>query len=179
MTGERSDPRPARSRARLLDAATALLRSGGPSAVTIDAVTRSVQRGQGHVVPPFLQRQRSAGRVLHDSDTATADAAGRRFTARPPDRHRGAWAESIAEAPITPDRDGLALAGPGHRPLARRAGRRRRVARRCGPCANASREQYSAPFDAILDGPQAARSSRSSDRTVAFALLIGPLASAG
>src|ERR1700687_528330 len=35
------DPRPARSRARLLDAATALLRSGGPGAVTIDAVTRS------------------------------------------------------------------------------------------------------------------------------------------
>ena len=33
------DPRPARSRARLLDAATALLRSGGPSAVTTDAVT--------------------------------------------------------------------------------------------------------------------------------------------
>ena len=29
MTGRRSDPRPARSRARLLDAATALLRSGG------------------------------------------------------------------------------------------------------------------------------------------------------
>jgi hypothetical protein len=41
MTGERFDPRPARSRARLLDAATALLRSGGPSAVTIDAVTKS------------------------------------------------------------------------------------------------------------------------------------------
>src|ERR1700682_5921216 len=40
MTGGRSDPRPARSRARLLDAATALLRSGGPSAVTVDAVTR-------------------------------------------------------------------------------------------------------------------------------------------
>ena len=41
MTGGKLDPRPARSRARLLDAATALLRSGGPSAVTIDAVTRS------------------------------------------------------------------------------------------------------------------------------------------
>ncbi|TXI42863.1 MAG: TetR/AcrR family transcriptional regulator, partial [Mycobacterium sp.] len=40
MTERRSDPRPARSRARLLDAATALLRSGGPSAVTVDAVTR-------------------------------------------------------------------------------------------------------------------------------------------
>ncbi len=40
MAGQRSDPRPARSRARLLDAATALLRSGGPNAVTVDAVTR-------------------------------------------------------------------------------------------------------------------------------------------
>jgi AcrR family transcriptional regulator len=37
---EKTDPRPARSRARLLEAATALLRSGGPSAVTVDAVTR-------------------------------------------------------------------------------------------------------------------------------------------
>ena len=41
MTDGRIDPRPARSRARLLDAATALLRSGGPSAVTVDAVTRA------------------------------------------------------------------------------------------------------------------------------------------
>ena len=41
MTAESGDPRPARSRARLLDAATALLRAGGPGAVTGDAVTRS------------------------------------------------------------------------------------------------------------------------------------------
>jgi AcrR family transcriptional regulator len=40
MTGGRSGPRPARSRARLLDSATALLRAGGPSAVTVDAVLR-------------------------------------------------------------------------------------------------------------------------------------------
>src|SRR6201996_2771881 len=40
MTSSRAAPRLARSRARLLDAATALLRSGGPSAVTVDAVTR-------------------------------------------------------------------------------------------------------------------------------------------
>jgi len=37
---DKTDPRPARSRARLLEAATALLRTGGPSAVTVDAVTR-------------------------------------------------------------------------------------------------------------------------------------------
>src|SRR5690349_23633875 len=41
MTDGRTDQRPPRSRARLLDAATALLRSGGPSAVTVDAVTRA------------------------------------------------------------------------------------------------------------------------------------------
>jgi AcrR family transcriptional regulator len=40
MASRRTDPRPARSRARLLDAATALLRTGGPNAVTVDAVTR-------------------------------------------------------------------------------------------------------------------------------------------
>src|SRR6202012_5804244 len=36
-----TDPRPARSRARLLEAAATLLRSGGPSAGTVDAVTRT------------------------------------------------------------------------------------------------------------------------------------------
>ena len=40
MTSGRTDPRPARSRARLLESATALLRTGGPSAVTVDAVLR-------------------------------------------------------------------------------------------------------------------------------------------
>lgn len=37
-------------------------------------------------------------------------------------------------------------------------------------------EQYSAPFDALFDGPQAAAELRTVDRTMAFALLIGPLA---
>ncbi len=41
MTAGRTDPRPARSRARLLDAATALLSACGPTAVTVDAVTRA------------------------------------------------------------------------------------------------------------------------------------------
>jgi hypothetical protein len=37
-------------------------------------------------------------------------------------------------------------------------------------------QHYSAPFDVILDGPQAAAELRDVDRTMAFALLIGPLA---
>jgi hypothetical protein len=37
-------------------------------------------------------------------------------------------------------------------------------------------EQYSAPFDAIFGSPQAAAELKPVDRTMAFALLIGPLA---
>ena len=37
-------------------------------------------------------------------------------------------------------------------------------------------QQYSAPFDVIFDGPQAAAELEPVDRAVAFALLIGPLA---
>jgi AcrR family transcriptional regulator len=42
-TDSREDPRKVRSRARLLDAATALLAKGGTEAVTIDAVTRAAR----------------------------------------------------------------------------------------------------------------------------------------
>ena len=37
-------------------------------------------------------------------------------------------------------------------------------------------EQYSAPFEVIFDGPQAAAELKPVDRSMAFALLIGPLA---
>ena len=37
-------------------------------------------------------------------------------------------------------------------------------------------EQYSAPFDVIFDSPQVAAELEPVDRTMAFALLIGPLA---
>jgi hypothetical protein len=37
-------------------------------------------------------------------------------------------------------------------------------------------EQYSAPFDAIFNSPQAAAELKPVDRTLAFALLMGPLA---
>jgi hypothetical protein len=37
-------------------------------------------------------------------------------------------------------------------------------------------QQYSAPFDVIFEGPQAAAELEPVDRTVALALLIGPLA---
>src|SRR3979490_879961 len=94
-----SDPRPARSRARLLDAATALLRSGGPSAVTIDAVTRSATAPW----PTLYRHFSSANALLAASFMSLIPPAP-----MPPNegslRDRliaivGAWAQSIAEVP--------------------------------------------------------------------------------
>src|SRR6476469_4831218 len=101
MTDGSTDPRPARSRARLLDAATALLRSGGPSAVTIDAVTRSANVARATLYRHFP----SANDLL-----AAAFASLLQPAPMPPaegsmrDRLIAVvvgWAESIAEAPTT------------------------------------------------------------------------------
>jgi AcrR family transcriptional regulator len=175
MTSERSDPRPALSRARLLDAATALLRSGGPGAVTIDAVTRSANVARATLYRHFS----SANDLLAASFVSLIPPPP-----MPPEngslRERltaivVAWAESIAEAPTTLTAMAWLSLGPdiGPMPDAHRgdAGSvemrslRERIA-----------QQYSAPFDVIFDGPQAAAELEPVDRALAFALLIGPLA---
>lgn len=175
MTGERSDPRPARSRARLLEAATALLRSGGPGAVTIDAVTRSANVARATLYRHFS----SANDLLAASFMSLIPPPP-----MPPDdgslRERltaivVAWAESIAEAPTTLTAMAWLSLGPdiGQLPGARQcdAGSvemrslRERIA-----------QHYSAPFEVIFDGPQAAEELEPVDRPLALALLIGPLA---
>lgn len=174
MAAINGDPRPARSRARLLDAATTLLRAGGPSAVTIDAVTRSA-----NVARATLYRHFSGANDL----LAAAFMSLIPPAPMPPEqgtlRERltaivVAWAESIAEAPTTLTAMAWLSLGPdiGRIPDARDAtgspemrSLRERIA-----------EQYSAPFDAIFSSPQAAEELEPVDRTLAFALLIGPLA---
>jgi AcrR family transcriptional regulator len=175
VTDERIDPRPARSRARLLDAATALLRSGGPSAVTIDAVTRAA-----NVARATLYRHFPSG-----SDLLAAAFNG--VLPPPPmpptqgslrDRLIAlvlAQAELIAEAPITLTamswvalgRDLDQLPDSSHIPAvdsAELTTLRERIA-----------QQYAAPFDAIFDSPDAKAELGTIDRSQAIALLIGPL----
>ena len=175
MTGPRSDPRPARSRARLLDAATALLRSGGPGAVTIDAVTRSANVARATLYRHFS----SANDLLAASFMSLIPPPP-----MPPDQGSlqerltaivMAWAESIAEAPTTltamawlslgPDMGQLPDAQHGDVGSLEMRSLRERIA-----------QHYSAPFDVIFDGPQAAAELEPVDRPLAFALLIGPLA---
>lgn len=175
MTDGRGDPRPARSRARLLEAATALLRSGGPGAVTIDAVTRSANVARATLYRHFS----SANDLLAASFVSLIPPPP-----MPPEdgslRERltsivVAWADSIAEAPTTLTAMAWLSLGPDigsmpdpHHGVAGSAevrSLRERIA-----------QQYSAPFDVIFESPQAAAELEPFDRALAFALLIGPLA---
>ncbi|OBI18887.1 TetR family transcriptional regulator [Mycobacterium sp. E2327] len=175
MTGGSTDPRPARSRARLLEAAAALLRSGGPSAVTVDAVTRSA-----NVARATLYRHFPSGNDL-------LAAAFNSLIPPPPmppadgslrDRLIGlvlAHAEAVAQAPalltamswLSLGRDLDKLPEPhqvGTADSASICTLRERIA-----------QQYAAPFDAVFDSPEAAAELGEVDRSRAIALLIGPL----
>jgi AcrR family transcriptional regulator len=174
MSAASSDPRPARSRARLLDAATTLLRSGGPSAVTVDAVTRAA-----NVARATLYRHFPSG---NDLLAAAFHALMPPAPLPPPegslrDRLMAAvqgQADLIAEAPITVTAmSWLALgADMEHFP-----GARRRPSD--GPEVRTLRErvaeQYAKPLDAIFDSPQAVEELGKVDRTQAAALLLGPV----
>lgn len=173
MTGERTDPRPARSRARLLESATALLRSGGPSAVTVDAVLRGANVARAtlyrhfpsgndllaaafqSLIPPAPMPPEKGS--LHDRLTALLEA----------------WAEHLAEAPALLSAMNWLALGRDLDQLPDRADSnevrtlRERIA-----------QQYAAPFDAIFDSPQAAAELGEFDRATAMTLLLGPLVAA-
>ena len=173
MSDERSDPRPARSRARLLDAATGLLRSGGPSAVTVDAVIRAA-----NVARATLYRHYPSGNDL----LAAAFHALIPPAPTPPDdgplRERllelvYAQVEMIAEVPVSlAAMSWLALGGNlEHLPWGASTaesdevrGLRDRVA-----------ELYAAPFEAVLGSPEAVAELGDVDRMQATALLLGPI----
>jgi AcrR family transcriptional regulator len=172
MTAVTGDPRPARSRARLLEAATALLRSGGPSAVTVDAVTRSAQVARATLYRHFP----SANDLL-----AAAFASLLQPAPMPPVEGTlrdqliavvVGWAESIAEVPTTLTAMTWLASGPA-------AGSYSEVRQSDSDALGTLRTKiiqlYSAPFDAIFDSPQATAELGEVDRIQAIALLIGPL----
>lgn len=169
----RTDPRPARSRARLLDAATALLRSGGPSAVTVDAVTRA-----SNVARATLYRHFPSGNDL----LAAAFHALIPPAPIPPDtgslRDRliaatAGFAELIAEAPISlAAMSWLALGGDLEQ---MRWGRDKEDSPEVKTLRERVAEQYAAPFDAVFSSSQAIEAMGEIDRTRAVALLAGPI----
>ncbi|OBI73145.1 TetR/AcrR family transcriptional regulator [Mycobacterium sp. E740] len=172
MSGGSTDPRPARSRARLLEAATALLRSGGPNAVTIDAVTRTANVARATLYRHFSSANDLMAAafmsLLHPAPMPPADGSLR-------DRLIAVvvgWADSIAEVPAMITAMTWMASGPdvGAYPEARQPG-----SDAVGTLRSRIIALYSVPFDAILDSPQAVAELDEVDRIQAIALLIGPL----
>ena len=166
------DPRPARSRARLLDAATALLRSGGPGAVTIDAVTRSANVARATLYRHFPSVNDLLGAafmsLLQPAPMPPAEGSVR-------DQLIAVvvgWAESIAEVPAVLTAMTWLASGPD-------AGSYSEVRQADSDTVGTLRTRiiqlYSVPFDAIFDSPQAEAEIEVTDRIRAIALLIGPL----
>ncbi len=170
-----TDPRPARSRARLLDAATALLRTGGPSAVTVDAVVRASNVARATLYRHFPSGNDLLAAAFHalmppvPSPPADGSLRDRLIAAL------DGFADLIAEAPISlAATSWLALGGGLDASWWSKADSgvesdavrtlRERVA-----------EQYAAPFDAIFAHPDAVEAFGDVDRTQAVALLLGPI----
>ncbi|WP_255380943.1 MULTISPECIES: TetR/AcrR family transcriptional regulator [unclassified Mycobacterium] len=158
----------------MLEAAAALLRSGGPSAVTVDAVTRTA-----NVARATLYRHFPSGNdllaaafnsLIPPSPTPPAEGSLR-------DRLVAlvlAQAEAVAQAPalltamswlaLGPDLEGLPEPRDADADSCSITSLRERIA-----------QQYAAPFDAVFDSPEAAAELGEVDRSRAIALLIGPL----
>ena len=170
---EKTDPRPARSRARLLEAATALLRTGGPSAVTVDAVTRGANVARATLyrhfpsgndllaaafngLIPALPMPAEEG-TLRDRLIAVVMAFGQAIGERPSLVMAMSWLSLGRDLEQLPESDRSRTAdSPAISTL------RERIA-----------QQYAAPFDAIFDSPDAAELGEI-DRTRAISLLVGP-----
>ena len=171
----RADPRPALSRARLLDAATSLLRSGGPSAVTVDAVTRAANVARATLYRHFPSGNDLVAAAFHSmippAPTPPEEGSLRdRLTALVQ-----AWADSMAEAPAALSAmSWLAMGSPmeqlptGSSSLASDSAEVRTLRERVA-------QQYFAPFDAIFDSPDAKAELVDVDRAQAIALLLGPI----
>lgn len=161
------DPRKLRSRARLLDAATALLSSGGVEAVTVDAVTRLSKVARTTLYRHF------------DSTTHLLAAAFERLLPQvtsPPATgdlryqlielvHR--QAALIDEAPLHLTALAWLAVGPGDPDSDRRQ-----------PLVGLSDRvitQYRQPFDELLAGPAACNELDDFDTTLAIIQLIAPI----
>ncbi len=174
ITAGTSDPRPARSRARLLEAAVTLLRTGGPSAVTVDAVTRTA-----NVARATLYRHFPSGNDL------LAAAFNSLIPASPTPPAEGslrdrlvavvlAQAEAVAQAPMLMTAMSWLALGRDLEGLPEPRYSRNADSTAIATLRERIAQQYAEPFDAIFDSPEAAQLGEV-DRSRAIALLIGPL----
>ena len=157
------DPRRLRSRARLIDAATRLLTTGGVEAVTVDAVTRA-----SRVAKTTLYRHFGSATDLL---AATFERILPQVTPPPatgPLRERliellSRQAVLLDEAPLHLTLLAWVSLGPAEVDDSRNSLRAKVI------------EQYCQPFDQLLDSPQARAELGDFELTLSLAQLLGPI----
>ncbi|GFG73424.1 TetR/AcrR family transcriptional regulator [Mycobacterium botniense] len=161
------DPRKLRSRARLLDAATSLLVSGGVEAVTVDAVTRLSRVARTTLYRHFTSTTHLLAAAFErllpqvTPPPATGDLRQQLIDLV----HR--QAALIDEAPLHLTALAWLALGPGGPDSDRRkplAGLSKRVI-----------DQYRQPFDTLLTSPKARAELGDIDITLAIIQLVGPI----
>lgn len=159
------DPRKVRSRARLLDAAAALLKSGGVEAVTIEAVTRASKVAKTTLYRHFDNAMHLRAATLERLLPPVIDAppAG-------PLRDRlvellSRQAEVVNEAPLQLSTLAWLATGTEHGDT--------------GPALSSLRhrllQQYRQPFDELLDTAEVRAQLGEFDLELALTQLVGPI----
>ncbi|MBF6354320.1 TetR/AcrR family transcriptional regulator [Nocardia higoensis] len=160
-----ADPRTARSRRRLLDAAATLLESGGPEAVTIEAVTRLSKVARTTLYRHFASARQLRAATLERLLPPVIETA-------PPGGLRDGLVTSLVRQAAIIDEAPLHMSGLAWLATADRDSgadgatdslRTRLI------------EQYRAPFDRVLETPEARARLGDFDRTRALAQLLGPI----
>ena len=166
------DPRRLRSRARLLEAATSLLSTGGIEAVTIEAVTKVSKVARTTLYRHFSSSTQLLAatfeRLLPHVEPPPADGPLRERLIELLSRQ----AVLIEEAPIQLTTLAWLALGPDE---SDGDSDDPHEARSLGALRNRVANQYRGPFDQILDSPQARSELGDFDPTIALSQLVGPI----
>ena len=167
--GEDADPRRARSRTRLLDAAAHLLSTGGVEAVTIEAVTKASKVARTTLYRHFT----SSSHLLAATFERLLPQVTPPLPSSVPLREQliellTRQATLFAEAPLHLTTLAWVSLGPLS-PDGKDAGHTQSLRKRVV-------DQYRQPFDTILQSPQARDELDDFDVELAMCQLVGPLA---
>ena len=160
------DPRKARSRARLLDAATFLLSTGGIDAVTIDAVTKASKVARTTLYRHFTDSTQLLAaafeRLLPPVTAPTSSGTVREQLIELLDRQAKLIEEAPALGSVQPDTaETTSHPEEDRNPV---SSLRARVV-----------DQYREPFDRILGSPEAQQELGRFDTNLALTQLVGPI----
>ncbi|BAE46186.1 TetR/AcrR family transcriptional regulator [Rhodococcus erythropolis] len=169
------DPRKARSRARLLDAATSLLSTGGIDAVTIDAVTKASKVARTTLYRHFTDSTQLLAaafeRLLPPVTAPASSGTIREQLIELLDRQ----AKLIEEAPAQLTMLGWLALGSVQPETAGAASHPEEDRNPVSSLRARVVNQYREPFDQILGGPQAQQELGDFDTTLALTQLVGPI----